>query len=107
MLVYVLGTAQDSGYPQAGCYEKCCKDAWSNNSIKRLPSCIAIVNKEQKKYWLLDVTPSLKEQINLIKSFNCDLEGIFITHAHIGHYMGLINFGLEVMNSKKIPQKTW
>ena len=49
------------------------------------------------------MTPSLKEQLDLIKSFNCSLEGIFITHAHIGHYMGLINFGLEVMNLKEVP----
>ena len=52
MLVYVLGTAQDGGYPQVGCNKKCCEDAWSDNSVKRLPSCIAIVDKEQKKYWL-------------------------------------------------------
>ena len=103
MLVYVLGTAQDSGYPQANCYEKCCQEAWINDSLKRFPSSIAIIDQEKKKYWLIDVTPSLKEQLDLIKSFNCSLEGIFITHAHIGHYMGLINFGLEVMNLKEVP----
>ena len=39
----------------------------------------------------------------MLNSFGCSLSGIFITHAHIGHYMGLINLGLEVMNLKEIP----
>ena len=103
MLVYVLGTAQDSGYPQANCYEKCCQEAWINDSLKRFPSSIAIIDQEKKKYWLIDVTPSLKEQLDLIKSFNCSLEGIFITHAHIGHYLGLLELGLEVMNTVYTP----
>ena len=29
--------------------------------------------------------------------------GIFLTHAHIGHYAGLLNLGLEVLNLSNIP----
>jgi len=31
------------------------------------------------------------------------LSGIFLTHAHIGHYTGLIHLGREVMGAKEIP----
>jgi pyrroloquinoline quinone biosynthesis protein B len=31
------------------------------------------------------------------------LSGIFITHAHLGHYMGLLELGLEVMNTDTVP----
>ncbi len=103
MLLYVLGTSQDAGYPQVGCKNICCQTAWDNPELKKFPSSIAIINKEDRKYWLIDITPEIKTQIQMIDKFDCSLEGIFITHAHIGHYMGLINLGLEVMNLKNIP----
>jgi len=103
MLLYVLGTSQDAGYPQVGCKEACCQAAWDNPELKKFPSSIAIINEKAKKYWLIDITPEVKTQIQMIDQFDCSLEGIFITHAHIGHYMGLINLGLEVMNLKNIP----
>ncbi|MDX2414660.1 MAG: MBL fold metallo-hydrolase, partial [Bacteroidales bacterium] len=30
-------------------------------------------------------------------------DGIFVSHAHIGHYTGLMELGREAMNSKNIP----
>ena len=71
--------------------------------MQRFPSCLALVDQSKKKYWLFDVTPEIKNQIHMLDQFNCTLAGVFITHAHSGHYMGLINFGLEVMNLDKIP----
>jgi len=103
MIVHVLGTSQDGGYPQVGCRERCCNIAWKNQSLIRFPSCIALVNPNTKKYWLFDVTPEVKQQIKMLDSYDCLLAGVFITHAHIGHYMGIINFGLEVMNLRSIP----
>ena len=103
MLIHVLGTAQDGGYPQIGCNEVCCNLAWKNPEIKKYPSSLAVVDKSKKKYWIFDITPEVKSQLHLLNAFECSLSGIFITHAHIGHYMGLINLGLEVMNLKEIP----
>ena len=34
--VIVLGTAQDGGYPQAGCHETCCDKAWNTRSLKEM-----------------------------------------------------------------------
>jgi pyrroloquinoline quinone biosynthesis protein B len=31
------------------------------------------------------------------------ISGIFVTHAHIGHYAGLVNLGREVLGAKDIP----
>ena len=103
MLLYVLGTSQDAGYPQVGCKNICCQVAWDRPKLKRFPASIAIINEKDQKYWLIDITPEIKTQIRMIDSFDCSLSGIFITHAHIGHYMGLINLGLEVMNLKEVP----
>ena len=103
MLLYVLGTSQDGGYPQMGCKNACCEIAWKDSSLRRLPASIAIIDKIKKRYWLIDITPEVKTQIKMLESFDCSLAGIFLTHAHIGHYMGLINLGLEVMNVKDIP----
>ncbi len=103
VFIYVLGTAQDGGYPHVGCTDVCCEFAWKNLDVKRLPSCVALIDKSQKKYWLFDVTPEVKEQIYMLNEFNCSLAGVFITHAHTGHYMGLISFGLEMMNLKALP----
>ncbi len=102
-LVYVLGIAQDGGYPQVGCKEECCKKAWENDDIKCYPSSIALIDTKKKQYWLFDITPDIKFQIRMLDQFDSSLAGVFITHAHIGHYMGLINLGLEVMNLKNIP----
>ena len=96
-----MGITQDGGYPHPGCYQKCCADAWLNKNSRKLISSIAIIDKYSKKYWLIDITPDFKEQLNMLDS-SFTLEGIFLTHAHIGHYIGLLNLGLEVMNLKNI-----
>tara|TARA_B100001750_G_C15454257_1_gene570630 strand:+ start:199 stop:1050 length:852 start_codon:yes stop_codon:yes gene_type:complete len=99
--IKVLGVTQDGGYPHPGCYQKCCAKAWSNKNSKKLISCLAIIDKNSKKFWLIDITPDFKEQLNMLDpSFS--LEGIFLTHAHIGHYIGLVDLGLEVMNLKNV-----
>ncbi|GIS72856.1 MAG: hypothetical protein CM1200mP10_24330 [Candidatus Neomarinimicrobiota bacterium] len=32
-----------------------------------------------------------------------NISGIFLTHAHVGHYTGLAHLGLEVRGANKIP----
>ena len=103
IFIYILGTAQDGGYPHFGCREQCCESAWKDLSKQRFPASLALVDMNEKKYWLFDITPEVKDQIHMLDQFNCSLAGVFITHAHVGHYMGLINFGLEIMNTKNIP----
>ena len=106
MIIHVLGTAQDGGYPHSGCQNLCCSSVWDSPELHRLPSSIAAIDKDKKKFYLFDVTPNIKEQLYRLEDYNCELAGIFITHAHIGHYLGLMDLGLEIMNTKKIPVYT-
>ena len=99
--VYVLGSVQDGGYPHTGCFENCCL---SLKEKKRLISSIAIVDKVTKQSWIIDITPDINSQLRMLNRYiHSSLSGIFLTHAHIGHYGGLINLGLESMNTSKIP----
>ncbi|MDO9000773.1 MAG: MBL fold metallo-hydrolase [Bacteroidota bacterium] len=109
--VLVLGIAQDGGYPHLGCEKKCCDIAWKNDSLKKNTVSLALVDPETKSWWLFEATPDIKEQLNLFKSltdggYNYLPTGIFITHAHIGHYTGLMQLGREVLNSAEVPVYT-
>ena len=101
--VVVLGSAQDGGIPHAGCKKPCCKNVWNNISLYRYPSSLAAVCEELKLCWIFDATPDIKHQIHMLNAYNVKLAGIFLTHAHIGHFAGLTSLGLEIMNLKKIP----
>ena len=103
LVVLVLGSVQDGGYPHAGCKKNCCKSVWNNPHLHRLPACIATVDIKNRKFYLFDITPNLKEQLHFLESYNCELAGVFITHAHVGHYTGLIHLGREAMGTKGLP----
>ena len=103
--VMVLGITQDAGYPQMNCKKECCKMAWENTKLQKMTSCLAIVDPITKEQWIIDATPNIKEQIQLLKSKTGTekIDGVLLTHAHMGHYTGLIHFGREVMGANKIP----
>ncbi|WP_422359505.1 MBL fold metallo-hydrolase [Reichenbachiella sp.] len=99
----VLGIAQDAGYPQAGCKKSCCKAYWKGQNPKQHPTCLALLNNQSKEAWLFEATPDFKDQMRALDTLGYQLSGIFLTHAHIGHYSGLIHLGREVMGTKTIP----
>jgi pyrroloquinoline quinone biosynthesis protein B len=102
--IVVLGIAQDAGYPQIGCNKECCKKVYEKKATKQFVSCIAIVDPVSKQKWIIDATPDLPEQLKLLDSYQPgDLKGILFTHAHIGHYTGLMYLGREAMNANKVP----
>jgi pyrroloquinoline quinone biosynthesis protein B len=101
--VVVLGVGQDAGVPQMGCESLFCQKAWENSKLRQTVSSIALVNPATKERWIFDATPDLPGQFRLLKKITRDysnnLAGIFLTHAHIGHYTGLMYLGREAMNS--------
>ena len=101
----VLGITQDTGYPQINCSESCCEVAWDKTELKKMTTSLAIVDPISNQQWILDATPNITEQLHLLNKNSGvkNIEGIFITHAHIGHYTGLMYFGKEGMNTSKIP----
>lgn len=103
--IMVLGTAQDGGYPHLGCQKICCQRAWERPTARRNVVSLALVDPIAGRWWLFEATPDVREQLQLFArqtrhKYAYLPEGIFITHAHIGHYAGLMQFGREVMGTK-------
>ncbi len=97
--VVVLGTAQDGGVPQLGC--DCC------TSLKpRLVSCLGLVLNDGRCF-LFDATPDIKAQVAQLPRNEADrktvVAGVFLTHAHMGHYVGLLQFGKEAACAHRLP----
>ena len=106
VILKVLGTIQDGGIPHMGCNKVCCLKYFKNNTFRVGVSSLGISNLKNETNYLIDATPNINHQLKaLIGTSNPSekLNGIFLTHAHMGHYSGLLNFGREAMNSKNIP----
>lgn len=106
--VMLLGITQDGGYPHIGCQRKCCQPAIIDKSKSRNVIALAIVSPTENKWWLVEATPNITEQLQLFSNKTLGKypylpEGIFITHAHMGHYTGLTYLGREALGAKEIP----
>lgn len=105
--LYVLGIAQDAGYPQTNCYKPHCMRAWHDYDVRRKASAIAVVDETNKAKFLFDATPDMREQLYELHKVAPDdeysLDGVFLTHAHMGHYSGLMHFGREATGASGIP----
>jgi pyrroloquinoline quinone biosynthesis protein B len=104
----VLGIAQDGGFPHAGCRRDCCKQAQNGHQSPRSPVCLGLVDERAKKVFLLEATPDFADQWFLLQELTNNREkrtpdGIFLTHAHVGHYAGLMTLGREIMGAKNTP----
>jgi len=62
-----------------------------------LVACLGLVDHATHQSWLIDATPDFREQLHILHSLfpDCPLAGVVLTHAHIGHYAGLIHLGHE------------
>jgi pyrroloquinoline quinone biosynthesis protein B len=111
VLVQFLGTAQDGGIPQLGCYCPNCLRAREDARFSRLISSLALIDLEEKKYFILDATPDIRLQSDSARDqLGAEKRGrrnaphaILLTHAHIGHYTGLMFFGYEAMSTQGLP----
>jgi pyrroloquinoline quinone biosynthesis protein B len=97
--VIVLGIAQDGGHPQAGCTKACCRDAWDDPSRGHRVASLAVVDDGQA--WIVDATPDFPHQLHALG--DVELAGILLTHAHMGHYTGLLELGREAMGADHVP----
>lgn len=108
--VVVLGTAQDGGMPHTGCEHKACVAARNDPKLARKVASLAIVSGT--KAFLVDASPDLPAQIQEVHTFRpfpegradrSPFDGVLLTHAHIGHYLGLAHFGFESLSTKDLP----
>ena len=100
----VLGVAQDAGFPQAACKKSCCTAVWPDKSKRKMVSCLGLRDPITGKAWLFDATPDFRDQQRSLLSNGggYELDGIFLTHAHMGHYTGLMHLGREAMGAAAI-----
>jgi len=103
VLVKVLGTAQDGGLPQIGCYCKNCLRAREDQRFSRLISSLAIIDLEEKKYFILDSDIAFNRLALQKQGRKNSPHGVLLTHAHIGHYTGLMFYGYESMSTHRLP----
>ena len=106
ILLKVLGTIQDGGIPHMGCSKECCSNYFLSKKSRIGVSSLGVSNLKHNTNYIIDATPNINFQlIDLIGNADpsIKLNGIFLTHAHMGHYAGLLNFGRESLNSKNIP----
>ncbi|UZR92894.1 MBL fold metallo-hydrolase [Chondrinema litorale] len=103
----VLGIAQDAGFPQAGCKKSCCTEVWKDNTKRKMVACLGLVDPQTNNFWMFDATPDFKDQLHNINTLLDNSEdvlpsGIFLTHAHVGHYTGLMELGREIIGTSKV-----
>ena len=106
----VLGTVQDGGSPHIGCRRACCSTLFENPDPTRMVVSLGVVDKRHKKTYLFEATPDMSRQLKFLKEY-AELKeetpnGIFLTHAHIGHYSGLMFLGREALGGNKVPVYT-
>lgn len=128
----VLGIAQDGGYPQAGCNRPDCIAAWHDLKLRQRVASLAIIDPQSNQRWIIDATPDFPSQLRTLDEIapRCTdksvcatksllvtkslpdtksppdtkplLDGILLTHAHIGHYLGLAQLGREVLGAHSV-----
>ncbi len=106
--IVILGTIQDAGSPQIACNKKCCANLFENEDDNRKIIALGLFDSKNNKTYLFEATPDIATQMKTITNYKQQgtketVDGIFLTHAHIGHYTGLMFLGKEAMDAKSIP----
>ncbi|KDE61976.1 MBL fold metallo-hydrolase [Fusobacterium necrophorum] len=104
IVVEFLGIAQDAGIPQIGCTCKICSEINAGKRKAESPVALGITNKKTGRKFIIEATPDFSKQYNRFLNIEEkeQLSGIILTHAHIGHYTGLMFLGREALNTKKL-----
>ncbi len=104
----VLGNVQDGGAPHPGCEKACCKGLFEHPDPTLKVVSLGLIDPQNGKRYLFEATPDLPAQMHqLMHTGDFDSgrapDGIFLTHAHIGHYTGLMYLGKEAMETHDVP----
>lgn len=109
--VRVIGSVQDGGFPHAACNGLACRTAREQRAPRYVAS-LALVLPASEKVYLFDATPDVREQLAHLRDVRGSLpegvdrspvDGIFLSHAHMGHYLGLAFFGYEAVHTNEMP----
>ena len=107
--LFVLGIAQDGGLPHLGCDRPCCATARREGRRLR-PASLGIHDRATGRLALVEATPAVESQIADLHRLagttgrgRAVVDAVLITHAHVGHYLGLAHFGREVAATRGVP----
>ena len=98
----VLGIAQDAGIPQLGCDQELCRSIRDGKRKAERVASIGLVNRELGASYLFDATPDIVSQLGALNGGRPP-NAVFLTHAHVGHYTGLMFFGRESLDARDQP----
>ncbi len=98
----VLGIAQDGGIPHLRCLDPPCSDVRAGRRRAEKVSSIGLVNRALGLSYVFDATPDFPAQLHSLTG-GAMPTGIFLTHAHIGHYTGLMYLGKEAVSADRVP----
>lgn len=100
----LLGAAQDAGVPQIGCTCDRCRRAHLDPARRQYVVSLGLVHHPSAQFWIIDATPDFREQVALLQRLapGCRLAGVLLSHAHMGHYTGLIQLGREAWNTRRM-----
>lgn len=106
--IVVLGTAQDGGSPHIGCSKDCCRDLWLQPDNTRKVVSLGVYCADSDQVFILDASPDFTTQLSAMnaavgRTMDRMPDGIFLTHAHIGHYTGLMYLGREAKGASGVP----
>lgn len=75
----------------------------ASHSAPRTTASACLVDGDH--FLLIDASPDLRHQwVALQRSFpGAMFDGVVLTHAHMGHYTGLVQFGKEAANTRELP----
>jgi pyrroloquinoline quinone biosynthesis protein B len=105
----VLGIAQDGGMPHIGCAQPPCVAARRDPRRRQRVAALGLVDERSGQRFLVDATPDLPSQIDTLLGGRAPrdrfrpLDGILLTHAHVGHYTGLMYLGREALGARAVP----
>jgi pyrroloquinoline quinone biosynthesis protein B len=105
----VLGIAQDGGVPHIGCTQELCVSARRDPARRQRVASLGLVDDRAGRRFLIDATPDLPSQLESLNDGRAGVErlrpvdGILLTHAHIGHYAGLMYLGREALGAHGVP----
>jgi pyrroloquinoline quinone biosynthesis protein B len=73
---------------------------------------IAVILPDRGEAYLVDATPDIRPQLHALREVGPSatgradrkpIDGVFISHAHLGHYTGLAFLGFEAIHSREVP----
>lgn len=100
--IVVLGIAQDGGIPQLGCERPICQDIRAGKRAPEKVSSLGLINRRTGAAYVFDATPDFPAQLQRLTGGKVPA-GVFLTHAHMGHYTGLMFLGRESVNAAAVP----